>query len=127
MRKVSFLVFFMVMSVMFLFIPLNNTFATEKKVNINTASVEELKTLKGIGDKIAQRIIDHRKAEGPFTKIEDIMNVKGIGKATFNRLKDQITVGSVESSKGKKAEDKKDTSKKSEGKKSTEKKSTTTK
>jgi competence protein ComEA len=62
------------------------------KVNINTATVEELDTLPGIGPSIAQRIIDYRTANGPFQSIEDIKNVRGIGDATFEKLKDKIMV-----------------------------------
>ena len=62
-------------------------------VNINTATLAELDTLPRIGPAIAQRIIDYRTANGPFTTIEQIKNVKGIGDATFAQLKDLITVG----------------------------------
>lgn len=68
--------------------------AGNQKININTASVAELDTLPGIGPAIAQRIIDYRTAHGPFNKIEDLMNVKGIGQATFDKLKDLVTVDS---------------------------------
>jgi len=57
-------------------------------VNINTATAEELDTLPGIGPSTAQKIIAGR----PYGAIEDIMRVKGIGQATFNKLKDRITV-----------------------------------
>jgi competence protein ComEA len=62
------------------------------KVNINTATAEELSTLPGIGPTKAQSIIDYRTINGPFRAIEDIKNVKGIGDATFEKLKDKITV-----------------------------------
>jgi competence protein ComEA len=62
------------------------------KVNINTATVEQLDTLPGIGPAIAQRIVDYRQANGPFAEPEDIMNVSGIGPATFEKLQDLITV-----------------------------------
>lgn len=61
-------------------------------ININTASLEELQTLPGIGSTIAQRIIDYRDQNGPFNQIEDIMNVPGIGPATFDQIKDLISV-----------------------------------
>ena len=64
-----------------------------EKININTASVEELDKLPGIGPVIAQAIIDYRAQNGPFKKIEDINAVKGIGDALFEKIKDQITVG----------------------------------
>jgi competence protein ComEA len=62
-------------------------------VNINTASQQELDTLPEIGPALAQRIIAYRTAKGPFTKIEDIQNVSGIGTVTFEKIKDLITVG----------------------------------
>ncbi|MGL4848770.1 MAG: helix-hairpin-helix domain-containing protein [Clostridium sp.] len=61
-------------------------------ININTASVEELKTLNGIGDSKAEAIISYREEKGGFKKIEEIQNVSGIGKATFEKLKDKICV-----------------------------------
>lgn len=63
------------------------------KVNINTASLEELQTLPRIGPAIAQRIIDYRKEHGPFKRIEDIMKIQGIGERVFEQIKDRITVG----------------------------------
>ncbi|MCQ3936535.1 MAG: hypothetical protein DPW18_05740 [Chloroflexi bacterium] len=61
-------------------------------ININTALLEELDSLPGIGPTIAQRIIDYREENGPFETIEDIMNVSGIGPSTFDQIKDLITV-----------------------------------
>lgn len=61
-------------------------------VNINTASQEELMTLKGIGASRAEDIIRYRKEAGGFTKIEDIMNVPGIKDAAFQKIKENITV-----------------------------------
>jgi len=62
-------------------------------ININTATLEALDTLPGIGPVIAQRIINHRDANGPFQSIEAIQDVEGIGPATYARLKNLITVG----------------------------------
>jgi competence protein ComEA len=62
-------------------------------VDINTASVEQLDTLPEIGPKTAQNIIDYRNANGPFARIEDIMDVTGIGQVTFDKIKDLITIG----------------------------------
>jgi competence protein ComEA len=63
------------------------------QININTATVEELDKLPGIGPSIAKAIIDYRTKNGPFKKIEDINEVKGIGDALYAKLKDLITVG----------------------------------
>lgn len=62
-------------------------------ININTATLEELDGLPGIGPTIAQRIIDYRTENGPFSTIEEIMDVSGVGIATFDEIKDLITVG----------------------------------
>lgn len=61
-------------------------------ININRAGVEELKTLDGIGDALAQRIIDYRTEKGNFSSIEDIRNVTGIGEKKYDAIKDHITV-----------------------------------
>ena len=75
-------------------IPESNLFSdpgaseSQGKININTASISELDSLPGIGPAYAKRIIDSR----PFAKIEDIMEVEGIGQKTFEKIKDKITV-----------------------------------
>ena len=62
-------------------------------VNINTALLAELDTLPRVGPVTGQRIIDYRTAHGPFQRIEDIQNVSGIGPATFEGMRELITVG----------------------------------
>ena len=63
-----------------------------QKISINTANVEGLTNIPGIGESKAISIIDYREKNGKFKKIEDIMNVSGIGEATFDKIKDYITV-----------------------------------
>lgn len=69
----------------------NNSQNIPSIVNINTATIDQLKTLPGIGDSKAMDIINYRNQK-PFTKIEDLKEVKGIGDATFEKLKPYITV-----------------------------------
>ena len=68
-------------------------------VNINTATVEELKTLPGIGPAKAQAIADYRKENGSFKSVEDLKKVKGIGEGIFGKLKDEATVGNAPADK----------------------------
>jgi competence protein ComEA len=65
---------------------------SSSKVNINSAGEKELCKIKGIGPSTAKRIIEYRSANGPFSKIEDVMKVKSIGKGTFGKIKDGITI-----------------------------------
>ena len=64
--------------------------AKDGKVNINTATVEELKTLKGVGEKKAEAIIEYRKKNGSFQTKEDLMKVRGIGKKLFESFQERI-------------------------------------
>lgn len=68
------------------------TNSQNSKVNINTASQTELETLPGIGPSTALKIIEYRKENGKFTRIEDIKNVSGIGESKYNKVKDLIKV-----------------------------------
>lgn len=65
---------------------------TGGQINLNTATLEQLDALSGIGPAIAQRIIDYRENMGGFKSIEEITQVSGIGEATFAKIKDSITV-----------------------------------
>lgn len=65
--------------------------STKKLININTAGFQDLTTLKGIGVKTAQRIIEYRNSNGPFFYIEDIKKIKGIGPKKFEAIKKWIT------------------------------------
>ena len=62
-------------------------------VNLNTATATQIATLPGIGAKAAARIVEYREKNGGFKKIEELMNVKGIGEKSFLKLKPLITVG----------------------------------
>ena len=64
----------------------------EKKVNINTATVEELQTLPKIGPKTAEAIVKYRE-EHPFESVDDLLNVKGIGEKKLEQIKPHVTVG----------------------------------
>ena len=76
--------------------PSKNTRPKEEKVtfpvNINTASQKELDALPGIGEVLAQRIIDYRSANGPFSTVDELTKVKGIGEKTLEKLKPYATV-----------------------------------
>ena len=61
-------------------------------VNLNTATQAQLESLPGIGPKSAERILEYRQKNGSFKKIEDLMNVKGIGEKSFLKLKPFLTV-----------------------------------
>ena len=70
----------------------NSMSSNSGKININTASIDELKTLTGIGQSTAEKIVNYRNKVSKFEKIEDIKNVSGIGDSKFNSIKDKIVV-----------------------------------
>ena len=63
------------------------------KININTATVAELTTISGIGEVLAQRIVDYREEHGDFTSLEELTNVTGIGEKRLEAIMDAATVG----------------------------------
>ena len=66
--------------------------SSKPAINLNTATVDQLETLPGIGQKTAERIIEYRTKSGGFKRIEDLMNVKGIGEKSFLKLKPLVAV-----------------------------------
>lgn len=68
-------------------------------VNLNTATAAQLEALPGIGARTAQLIVEHRQKTGGFKKIEELMNIKGIGEKSFLKLKPMVTVGTVKEDK----------------------------
>ena len=61
-------------------------------INLNTATAAEIADLPGIGAKTAELVVQYRVKNGPFKKIEEIMNVRGVGEKSFLRIKDRLTV-----------------------------------
>ena len=72
--------------------PASTQAAASAPINLNTATVAQLETLPGIGKSTAERIIEYRQKSGGFKKVEDLMNVRGIGEKNFLKLKPLITV-----------------------------------
>ena len=66
--------------------------AKTQTVELNSATVEQLTALPGIGKITAERIVAFRTEHGPFTRVEDLMKVKGIGEKSFSKLRDHVRV-----------------------------------
>ena len=69
--------------------------AETKRININTASAAELSELKGVGSAKSQAIVEYREKHGPFKKVEDLKEVRGIGDKLLENLRPHITVGTA--------------------------------
>ena len=69
--------------------------ASTEIVNLNTATVAQLGSLPGIGPKTADLIVQYRQKNGPFKKVEEIMNVRGVGEKSFLKLKSRLTVAAT--------------------------------
>lgn len=65
----------------------------DDKVNINTATVDELQEVKGIGEKTAAAIVQYRKTHGDFEDVDELVEVKGIGEKKLKKIRDEVTVG----------------------------------
>ncbi len=74
--------------------------ASGQVVNLNTATAADLQKLPGIGARTAGRIIEYRQKNGPFKKIEELMNVRGVGEKNFLKLKDHIVVTPAKADQG---------------------------
>ena len=66
------------------------------RIDINTATVEEMSTLPGIGEKLAQRIAAYRLVHGSFTSLEELLNIEGIGSGKLKAILDYITIGGIQ-------------------------------
>lgn len=75
-----------------IYIPRQDETRPPQKIDINRAEVWLLEALSGIGPSKAQAIVDYRNENGPFKRIEDLLRVEGIGRGTFDKIKDNITV-----------------------------------
>jgi competence protein ComEA len=78
----------------------------EPKVNINTATVEELAKLPGVGKSIAQRIVNHREKSGKFRTVEELLVIRGISRRKLEQLRPLITVDAEEAEEAKESEEK---------------------
>ncbi len=73
------------------------SFADDGKVDINTATLKALRVLDGVGEVIAERIVAFRQEHGFFKNIADIKKIRGIGEKKFEKIKDKISLGDIES------------------------------
>jgi len=71
--------------------------APETKINLNTASAEQLTALPGVGEKLAARIVEYRQKSGSFKSVQELMNVKGVGEKNLARIQGYLTLGDASS------------------------------
>jgi competence protein ComEA len=69
--------------------------ASTEIINLNTATAAQIATLPGVGPKTADLIVQYRQKNGPYKKVEEIMNVRGVGEKSFLKLKSRLTVGAA--------------------------------
>ena len=72
--------------------PVTATVVSTEVVNLNSGTVAQIASLPGIGPKTAELVVQYRTKNGPFKKIEEVMNVRGIGEKSFLKIKDRLTV-----------------------------------
>jgi competence protein ComEA len=75
--------------------PVAATAVSTEPVNLNSATAAQIASLPGIGPKTADLIVQYRQKNGPFKKIEEIMNVRGVGEKSFLKIKDRLTVAAA--------------------------------
>jgi competence protein ComEA len=75
--------------------PVTATVVSTEVVNLNSATAAQIATLPGIGPKTADLVVQYRVKNGPFKKIEEIMNVRGVGEKSFLKIKDRLTVAAA--------------------------------
>ena len=88
-------------AVMMAFVMMSGTAYADDKININTASVEQLQSVKGIGEKTAAAIVAYREDHGDFKSVDDLTNVKGIGEKKLSKMEDDLEVSKSKSDKEK--------------------------
>ena len=79
--------------------PVAATVVSTEVVNLNSATAAQIASLPGIGPKTAELVVQYRQKNGPFKKIEEIMNVRGVGEKSFLKIKDRLTVAAAKPEK----------------------------
>jgi competence protein ComEA len=79
--------------------PVAATVVSTEVVNLNSATAAQIASLPGIGPKTADLVVQYRQKNGPFKKIEEIMNVRGVGEKSFLKIKDRLSVATAKAEK----------------------------